>query len=1055
MTEATGPDVMIITCGKEFQREIAEFDDSQPFRGRHEKARAVQRALGLTQRLTYLVSVLDVGDPHHDKSLREHIGCHPHILEGTMATEHSATAMKALINMMLKCKEPVAVVIYCNRNRHRSVAAGWLAASCVGHLSGKTVTLERRNAKDSWPAMYGSCRGSCKICTHEMDEVKAAADKIIAKMGNLCAMGSDAMKEQSARQKFYMLGAVPPPPETEGIVGGAPLRRPSSQAEGSNKPKITPARAKSEGTMSKAAPKPTALAGRNPPMPPPPGRMEPMRSRSPKRTETPASSREAPPEPTPTETLLLAQLSRMQSQLDEMRKEKKERRRRSSSRKRSRSPSRRRRHRSDSRDSRREVRGRRASRRSRSLRRGRSETVSLRPLEPEYPPPGRSESRGSEGQGRGYWAWHVPHQQYHRAQWPAYWNFPVLRSGSEPWNRRVKVETLSEELLGSMYHAAVGTAGWSKKLRALRWIGPYYPGPGPEGRDMKTIEAANHETNIKVIVLEEWGTNTKAGDKKTHITDKMVEQGWKCTVYDYVTMWQMSGGWLLHVLSARRFRIGVMKRTPASSCWPRWKSPCMCCWPFQGVPDTTPARPKKIVMSPTSDDDVRVSYKPGNEAQLPLEALYSCCDLSSVTMGKREKEAFRNGLELVNEQDRVLTALVSNTPLDSTHMVVVTDSLLPWEKMDGVVILGIQDWNKTRKELSQIVSKKPPGLLVGLFSNGVQSAIMHDLMDEVDLHGSGLVVICPNETSQEFQSMSIETRGDMTVYLGGNQMTGLQEEITAWDRLGIAPRCFEDAKHWDLMETLCKKSEERYLGSYTRTCFVADAIIEEESEEMTPEEQEELTVMEKEQLMLDQLALPGAPLQEAERRALWRRLPQRTRVAIRRLRRQFGHPNPTTLNNILKAGRAPAELQEAARLVRCQACEDTKQKPRDHPVGLKTEFEFNACVGIDVAECKDYAGNKYSVMSMVDISTGFHVARVVKEGGTMPTSEICAKALMEGWTSWAGWPKMVTMDRGVHNRGNAEASGFTWMWSGVRALGDSKCHWQGGEIPRSDEGYAT
>ena len=81
--------------------------------------------------------------------------------------------------------------------------------------------------------MHGSCRGSCKICTHEMDEVKAAADKIIAKMGNLCTMGSGAMKEQSARQRFYMLGAVPPPPETEGTVGGAPLRKPSSQAEGS------------------------------------------------------------------------------------------------------------------------------------------------------------------------------------------------------------------------------------------------------------------------------------------------------------------------------------------------------------------------------------------------------------------------------------------------------------------------------------------------------------------------------------------------------------------------------------------------------------------------------------------------------------------------------------------------------------------------------------------------------------------------------------------------------------------------------------------------------
>ena len=82
-----------------------------------------------------------------------------------------------------------------------------------------------------------------------------------------------------------------------------------------------------------------------------------------------------------------------------------------------------------------------------------------------------------------------------------------------------------------------------------------------------------------------------------------------------------------------------------------------------------PLKPgQEIVMSPASGGGVRVSYGPGNEARLHLEALYSCCDLSSVTMGKREKDAFRNGLELVNEQGRALTALVSNTPLDSTRI---------------------------------------------------------------------------------------------------------------------------------------------------------------------------------------------------------------------------------------------------------------------------------------------------------------------------------------------------------------------------------------------------
>lgn len=60
-----------------------------------------------------------------------------------------------------------------------------------------------------------------------------------------------------------------------------------------------------------------------------------------------------------------------------------------------------------------------------------------------------------------------------------------------------------------------------------------------------------------------------------------------------------------------------------------------------------------------------------------------------------------------------------------------------------------------------------------------------------------------------------------------------------------------------------------------------------------------------------------------ERRQLWRALPQRTRIAIRPLRRPFGHPAPSTHKNILlKAGKASKELMEAARLVCCRPCEE-------------------------------------------------------------------------------------------------------------------------------------
>ena len=124
------------------------------------------------------------------------------------------------------------------------------------------------------------------------------------------------------------------------------------------------------------------------------------------------------------------------------------------------------------------------------------------------------------------------------------------------------------------------------------------------------------------------------------------------------------------------------------------------------------------------------------------------------------------------------------------------------------------------------------------------------------------------------------------------------------------------------------------------------------------------------------------------------------------------------MKNILKAGKASKELIEAARLVRCQSCEDTAPRPRDHPVGNSNfQYEFNAMLGLDVTEMKDYAGNKYSILTMLDISTGFHLSEVVKEGGGMPTSEACAQAILRRWISWAGFPKAAIMDRGVHNRG--------------------------------------
>ena len=80
-----------------------------------------------------------------------------------------------------------------------------------------------------------------------------------------------------------------------------------------------------------------------------------------------------------------------------------------------------------------------------------------------------------------------------------------------------------------------------------------------------------------------------------------------------------------------------------------------------------------------------------------------------------------------------------------------------------------------------------------------------------------------------------------------------------------------------------------------------DAVIPEPvPEDLTdkPEEPSHQSIGDREREWLESLPLPGVPKTEALRRAAWRKLPQRVRVAIRRLHRQFtilprGHSKPS------------------------------------------------------------------------------------------------------------------------------------------------------------------
>ena len=117
--------------------------------------------------------------------------------------------------------------------------------------------------------------------------------------------------------------------------------------------------------------------------------------------------------------------------------------------------------------------------------------------------------------------------------------------------------------------------------------------------------------------------------------------------------------------------------------------------------------------------------------------------------------------------------------------------------------------------------------------------------------------------------------------------------------------------------------------------------------------------IDREKDFLDAMPLPGTHVDEAERRHAWTALPLRVRTAIRRMHRQFGHPSPTVLVQVLRAARAPPEYSQASRHFLCDACEDTKHKPQSTKVALPKDNVFGRNLGIDVLEVKDIVDEPY------------------------------------------------------------------------------------------------
>ena len=145
------------------------------------------------------------------------------------------------------------------------------------------------------------------------------------------------------------------------------------------------------------------------------------------------------------------------------------------------------------------------------------------------------------------------------------------------------------------------------------------------------------------------------------------------------------------------------------------------------------------------------------------------------------------------------------------------------------------------------------------------------------------------------------------------------------------------------------------------------------------------------------------PIKEAERRAGWRSLPQKVRIAIRRLHRQFGHVPQKVLLNLLRSARVSKQYIDAVKYFRCVECEESAPRRTGHKTSLPNRYEFNYALGVDVLEILDADGTKAQIQSVLDESC-LTKNSLLRNGGYSPSQWVLGKTAREA-------PSLVSEDQ--------------------------------------------
>ncbi|CAJ1331158.1 unnamed protein product [Effrenium voratum] len=182
-----------------------------------------------------------------------------------------------------------------------------------------------------------------------------------------------------------------------------------------------------------------------------------------------------------------------------------------------------------------------------------------------------------------------------------------------------------------------------------------------------------------------------------------------------------------------------------------------------------------------------------------------------------------------------------------------------------------------------------------------------------------------------------------------------------------------------VVEATCKVD-----SSYV-TAYVADAGEEDVGGDQQPED--------------DLVGASGIKLPKAT--------PAATASALRRIHQNLGHPSNKDLTRHLRLCGATEEAIKGAQGLRCDTCQRLRRPGTQRPARTVLPMDFNDEVAVDLFYLYDQGKVKHSILSVMDLASGYHVCRKIQS----KLSEDLAESVRQLWLEWAGMPKRMVCDQ--------------------------------------------